>query len=136
MSTDPYAPPKDDAPQNQQPSTGSTQVSPDQADEIARRLKSLNSRSLAIGGLGLALQGAGGLSGQLGTMLRVAGTILLVIGLSDYARMRGQSPWLGLLGLASCLGVLVLLVLPKRCSNCRGHFNGPWCASCGAPAPP
>ncbi len=136
MSSDPYAPPKDDSLPSPQAPTSSAQVSPDQADEIARRLKSLNTRSLAIGGLGLALQGAGSLPGQLGAMLRVAGAIFLVIGLSDYARMRGQSPWLGLLGLASCLGILVLLLLPKRCFNCRTRLNGPWCASCGAPSPP
>ncbi|MEO6600107.1 MAG: hypothetical protein ABIQ16_09565, partial [Polyangiaceae bacterium] len=100
-------------------------------------LKSLNNRSLAIGGLGLALQGgaSAAVPGQPGAMLRFAGAILLVIGLSCYAKMRGQSPWLGLLGLLSCLGVIVLVLLPKNCFNCRARIRGPWCANCGAPAP-
>ena len=135
MSTDPYAPPQNDSLAAQSPRAGFG-MSEEQAEVISRQLKSLNNRSLAIGGLGLLLQVTGGLfPGLLGGLQRIVGTILLVIGLSFYARMRGHTPWLGLLGLLSCLGMVVLVLLPKRCFNCTAPVKGPQCTNCGAPAP-
>jgi hypothetical protein len=42
------------------------------------------------------------------------GTILLIIGLSYYARAKGQSPWYGALAVLSWLGYLVLALLPDK----------------------
>ena len=44
----------------------------------------------------------------------LAGAILLIIGLGYYAKAKGYSAVLGLLGLLSCVGVLILAVLPDR----------------------
>ena len=63
------------------------------------------------------------------------GTLLLIWGLTYYARMRGQSAWWGLLGLLSCLGMVLLLLLPKECHNCGQRAKGSTCGNCGAPAP-
>jgi len=44
----------------------------------------------------------------------LAGNILLIIGLSYYARAKGYTAFLGLIGLLSCLGLLILALLPDR----------------------
>src|SRR5262245_3100716 len=44
----------------------------------------------------------------------VVGGVLFIIGLGYYARGKGYSMALGLLGFLSCLGLLILLVLPDR----------------------
>jgi len=41
-------------------------------------------------------------------------TVSLLIGLAYYAKAKGHSPWWGLMGLLSCIGILVLAVLPDR----------------------
>ncbi|HET7543256.1 MAG TPA: hypothetical protein VFK05_25455 [Polyangiaceae bacterium] len=97
----------------------------------------MNRTSLALGGPGLVLQGAGNvMHGVTGGLASLVGIGLLIAGLSVYARMRGHSPWFGALGLFSCLGMLVLVLLPKKCFNCKATIKGPTCAACGAPAPP
>lgn len=131
MSIEPYAPPKfdhTDAP------PVATAMSEEESALIAGRLRSLNNRSLGLGGLGLAVQAVGGVVDNV--PVRLAGTILLIIGLSFYARMRGHSPWLGLLGLLSCIGAVVLVLLPKRCFKCTAPIKKTrFCHNCGAPAP-
>ncbi|MEO6602477.1 MAG: hypothetical protein ABIQ16_21525, partial [Polyangiaceae bacterium] len=79
MSMDPYSPPRTESRSTESAPVEGVKLSEDEADEIARRLKSLNNRSLAIGGLGLALQGgaSAAVPGQPGAMLRFAGAILL-----------------------------------------------------------
>lgn len=44
----------------------------------------------------------------------IAGSVLLIIGLCFYAKAKGYSPVLGLLGLLSCLGLLILAILPDK----------------------
>lgn len=44
----------------------------------------------------------------------VAGDVLLIIGLCYYAKGKGYTPVLGLLGLLSCIGLLILAVLPDK----------------------
>jgi hypothetical protein len=44
----------------------------------------------------------------------IAGAVLLVIGLCFYAKAKGYSAVLGLLGLLSCIGLLILAVLPDK----------------------
>lgn len=42
------------------------------------------------------------------------GTILLIVGLCYYSKAKGYTPVLGLLGLFSWVGLLILAVLPDR----------------------
>ena len=42
------------------------------------------------------------------------GVILLIIGLCFYAKAKGYSPVWGLLGLLSCIGLLILAVMPDK----------------------
>ena len=44
----------------------------------------------------------------------IAGSILLIIGLCYYAKAKGYSAVLGLLGLLSCIGLLILAILPDK----------------------
>ena len=50
----------------------------------------------------------------LGAALSVAGSGLFIWGCVNYAQGKGYSPWLGLLGLLSCIGLLVLVILPDK----------------------
>lgn len=134
MSNDPYAPPRHDSPDDPRAAHGVTQVSPAQAEEIRARIKRLNSLSLALGAPGLLLQAVGNI-GSSGLAVKVVGAALLVAGLSTYARMRGRSGWFGALGLLSCLGIIFLALLPKRCHHCGATTKGATCTACGAPAP-
>jgi hypothetical protein len=42
------------------------------------------------------------------------GALLLIVGLSFYAKAKGYSAVFGLLGLLSCIGLLILAVLPDK----------------------
>jgi len=44
----------------------------------------------------------------------LVGALLLIIGLGFYAKAKGYSAVLGLLGLLSCIGLLILAVLPDK----------------------
>jgi hypothetical protein len=137
VNQDPYAPPKADPldASRREPSLG--RMSDAEYARIQRRLRSMNQTSLALGAPGLGLQiGGNAMHGVAGGLTSLVGIGLLVAGLSVYARMRGHSPWLGALGLLSCLGMLILALLPKRCSNCQARTKGATCTECGAPAPP
>jgi hypothetical protein len=89
-----------------------------------------NSKSLAIGVPGLLLQIAGAVSRvwlvqQQGAQLNMTlmwatvaaqliGSIMLIVGLGYYAKAKGYSGALGLLGLLSCIGILILAILPDK----------------------
>ena len=68
---------------------------------------------------GRVLAGVGGqsqnvfLSGA-GVVLVLAGAVLFIWGCFNYSEGKGYSPWLGLLGLLSCLGLIVLVLLPDK----------------------
>jgi len=138
VNHDPYAPPKADAfdgPKSAEPGLG--RMSDAEYARIQGRLRSMNRTSLALGIPGLALQGGGNaMHGVAGGLASLVGIGLLIGGLSVYARMRGHSRWFGALGLLSCLGMLILALLPKKCFNCQAAVKGATCAACGAPAPP
>lgn len=87
----------------------------------------LNRKSLIFGAPGIVLQLVGNVVLRLqdpngpnplivlaAVGLSVAGTVLLIYGLSLYARAKGYSGWFGLFGLLSCLGLLVLALLPDK----------------------
>lgn len=81
-----------------------------------------NRTSLMFGVPGIVLQIVGALMGRdiipggetVGLIVQIAGTILLIVGLSFYARAKGRHPAWGLLGLLSIIGLIVLAVLPDR----------------------
>lgn len=118
------------------PAANMRQLAPADAAAIGKRIQQLNSLSLAIGGPGLLLQSIGQFLGGIpGALVTLLGTGLLIAGLVMYARMRGQSGWWGALGLISCIGMVVLLLLPKRCHFCGQQTKALSCGHCGAPAP-
>ena len=49
-----------------------------------------------------------------GLAVVLGSTVALLIGLAYYAKSKGHSPWWGLFGLLSCIGILVLALLPDR----------------------
>lgn len=104
--------------------------------DIQQELDRLNRKSLALALVGFVLQGVGrGLADGAGVLLIFVGAGFFVAGLASYARMRGQSPAFGLLGLLSCLGFLILYFLPKQCLDCQtSHsYRAKQCKRCGAP---
>ena len=44
----------------------------------------------------------------------LSGWVLVSLGLCYYAQAKGYSKWLGLLGLLSCIGLIILACLPDR----------------------
>ena len=70
-------------------------------------------------GVGLVLQVVGNIlsrrgMGLVGLLLGIVGVVLFVWGCMNYAEGKGHSKWLGLLGLLSCLGLLILIILPDH----------------------
>ncbi len=66
-------------------------------------------------GLGIILQIMGGMTnGFLGILLSLAGTAAFLWGCFNYAKGKGYPSVLGLLGLLSCLGLIILVVLPDK----------------------
>lgn len=55
-----------------------------------------------------------GVLGVLGIIIRVAALVPWFWGLADYCRSKGQSPVLAVLGLLSCIGLIILVVLPDK----------------------
>jgi hypothetical protein len=44
----------------------------------------------------------------------IAGNVLFIAGLSFYAKAKGYSAALGVLGLLSCIGLLIVAILPDK----------------------
>jgi len=70
-------------------------------------------------GVGLILEFAGNYiyartHSALGPLLTLVGAVLFIWGCINYAEGKGYSKWLGLLGLLSCIGLVVLVVLPDK----------------------
>lgn len=79
----------------------------------------LNRTSLLIGVPGIILQFVGvfmrgGGNDGLALTIQLVGTVLLIVGLSFYARAKGYHGAWGLLGLLSCLGLLILGLMPDK----------------------
>ena len=124
----------------QPPSSDSYHHDPGPLDAAKARLpsefESSIGRAFRLVDLGLGLQALGrGIRHESAALWTLAGTALLIYGLMLFAKMRRQSPWWGVLGLLSCMGVVILALLPKKCHHCRATTSGQRCHRCGAPAP-
>lgn len=51
---------------------------------------------------------------MIGMAFLLGGMIFFIWGCMNYAEGKGHSKWLGLLGLLSCPGLIVLMCLPDR----------------------
>jgi hypothetical protein len=57
----------------------------------------------------------GGQAGALaGSILVLVGVVFFIWGCMNYAEGKGHSKWLGLLGLLSCIGLIILVILPDK----------------------
>ena len=72
-------------------------------------------------GIGIILQIAGRLlantsqgGATLGLLLVLVGAVFFIWGCMNYAEGKGHSKWLGLIGLLSCIGLIILIVLPDH----------------------
>jgi hypothetical protein len=72
-------------------------------------------------GLGILIQllhvvlvGEGYISPNLGLIIEIVGLVFFTWGCMNYAEGKGHSKWLGLLGLLSCIGLVILIFLPDR----------------------
>ncbi len=88
--------------------------------------KAQNRTSLALGIPGIILQLVGNFAlrsadGQsltwAGVAVSLIGTVLLIVGLSFYAKAKGRNPAWGLMGLLSIIGLIVLALLKDRRPN-------------------
>jgi len=125
--------------------SGAPRISPEKAEESRKKISRLNLLSFVLAAPGIGLQFFGGalIAGSrtgadaagIILMLRLVGAPLVIAGLCCYARMKGRSWALGLFGLLSCLGLIILAVLPKCCHNCRtlSSYRVRECGACGAP---
>jgi len=121
-------------------------ISAERAGEIRRRIAGLNRMSFAFAVPGILMQVAipalamsglrPGLSLGVFGVLRLLSVVLIVAGLGSYARMKGRSSAWGLLGVLSCIGLLILALLGKECRNCRekAPSREKECRACGAAA--
>lgn len=51
---------------------------------------------------------------QLGMLVTLGGFVLFIWGCAQYCRAKGQNPWLGLFGILSIFGLIVLFFLPDK----------------------
>jgi len=77
-------------------------------------------------GFGIVLQIAGRVLAYMGGVVAILGLILILVGAAsfiwgcmNYAEGKGHSKWLGLLGLLSCLGLIILICLPDHYKGSR-----------------
>ena len=97
-------------------------------------LKEYKTRTNLGVGIGIALQMAGALAGpgvvpgdagafalvggfgsaHASLMLTLAGLVFFIWGCCSYAKGKGYSGWWGMLGLLSCVGLVILVLVPDR----------------------
>ena len=121
-------------------------IDPLKAKEIKDRISRLNLVSFALAVPGMFIQvysaqmargtGPDPDSTQAGILaIQGLSSLLVIAGLACYARMKGRNGFLCLLGMLSCLGLIILHFLSKICQNCgmsAGH-SAKECDSCGGP---
>lgn len=66
-------------------------------------------------GLGIVLEILGRVvGGPVGGLITLVGAVLFIVGCWNYALGKGYPGPVGLLGLLSCIGLLILVILPDR----------------------
>lgn len=72
-------------------------------------------------GVGILLEVLGRVAIAVSAALAIPGLIIFLIGVAvfvwgcmNYAKGKGHSPWLGVLGLLSVIGLIILVLLPDR----------------------
>jgi len=85
---------------------------------------SVAQRAMVLMGLAYVMQAVGGAiwhfsaeaswSWLLGLAMQLVGTILSISGCAQYSAAKGYSQWFGLLGFFSCIGPVVLFLMPSR----------------------
>ena len=121
---------------------------PAEQDRIRKHLRKLNAISFAFGIPGLLLQFGGGVitagnrnyeadasAAGAALLIRLIGVVLLIVGLVFNARWKGRNGAWGLLGLLSCIGLLILYFIPKQCHHCntKSSYRTSKCPKCEAP---
>lgn len=119
--------------------------------EIRGKIPFNTAMSFILGIPGIAAQGAGRimmrgrrnlepdaeLTSQdlAGCAIALVGTVLLIVGLGFAASAKGRKMAWGLMGLLSCIGLLVLYLLGKRCLHCGtpDSRTAEKCVQCGTP---
>jgi hypothetical protein len=64
--------------------------------------------------VGYVLDRAGGAGAIVGALLGLTGTVFFIWGCMNYAEGKGHTQWIGLLGLLSCVGLVILVCLPDH----------------------
>jgi hypothetical protein len=125
----PYEPPRDAIGFR----IGGNTLGPARRAEIQRELRKLNVLSFGLGVPGLLLQVTGRVMDS--WLLSLAGLVLFVAGMVFYTKMRGRHIAWSLLAFSSCIGLVILYFLPKRCLNCSSEnsYRAGQCDSCGCP---
>lgn len=111
----------------------SRMMGPEARAALQKKISRLNLVTIAVGVPGLLLQLAGRFSG--GFLLTIVGGALVITALAFFAQMRGRHPAFCLLGFLSCIGLIILYFLPKRCLACSAEqsYRSGQCDRCGAP---
>jgi hypothetical protein len=64
--------------------------------------------------VGSIIAKAGFLGWLVGGPVALIGSVLLIMGCCFYAKAKGYAWWFGLLGLLSCIGLIILYFLPDQ----------------------
>ncbi|NUN50121.1 MAG: hypothetical protein HUU15_14940 [Candidatus Brocadiae bacterium] len=133
------------------PAPGAGTIDPARAAAARQRIRNLNLLSFAFAIPGIAAQAVGRVmlttvsedpqtldeagKALAGAGLTLGGAAFLIIGLCFYARMKGRSWAFGLLGFLSCIGLLILAVLGKKCGFCGSDAprSATECGRCRGP---
>ena len=106
---------------------------------VAKRLELARVLSILLSIAGVLLPWLGGLLTRgrpipIGA-LQWLGMGITIVGLGLLARLKGRSLFWGLLGSISCIGLLIVVMIEKRCFSCSNPVDRKRssCPSCGAP---
>lgn len=100
--------------------------------------RTLDGVGLALSAVGIGLQFAGqfafAAASRAQVAVMIAGTATLAVGLGFLAARKGRSVLFGILAPTSCIGFLIVFMLPKHCRRCGtpGGIESPACEKCGA----
>jgi hypothetical protein len=116
---------------------------PEDSRRVLARFRRLQVLVTALVVLGLVVWGAGqealrwrgAPSGRAWLEAGLAGMLFHLGACVLFVRLKGRSPWLGVIGLLGIVGVFILFFLENDCHRCgrREKKSCRECPSCGAP---